>query len=865
MEDGAARAARIGLDSDGVSSTLFQLLWTKDLLSESSLSVRIPDTVIFKYEAPLAWYFTSVDGHIKRKTKAKLTKEHIMQEFLKKPSASGIVACFVSTQASQASGECDSVAKEQMPPLRTVFEYLDKDGLNSFLFERRLQPKPDGILQKFIEPQGESNNMVRALWSPKVCLLERRVNRLRLSDTRYDVYERAVTFEGPEFHSELAPVRGPSMMMQVNKIADSIVEHCSSVTNNRIHISRMALNFKVDHKDRLWLMFASSVRLHGELQRLTMPLETTAQGFAKQGFQNTPLELKNALTVPDNIRRTCSTGGRPAQLQQTWECSACEEKVTPGNLFEVGYKALIDYEEEQQRLRQASDGGQDERTQKSQDDTSDVASEVPPVLAYLHPRLTSEEYRRLRHTVAFLYKAASVCETCFLKYSGTQTGVGYVSNAVTRRPLVGTQALNPASLKERHENTRQRIAAHLEEEEGTEQELCRRKQKKLEATRGRAQSCPKLPSWGPGHSGAVVFPPAPVLSQVRPPLAPPKAPVAPAMRPSVSLSALRTASDAQSLGMEKSQKPRRVPPMRDAAYKPYLAELKAFASNCTFRADYVLPSAFGEILPPGARQGRTRSVGRKPKSEEPVWPESRSRTRDPEEIAPAAPSARSSRPPSGSRPLSGRPAARAVPSEIQVTPSPSNAQAPSPLNARSESADEHIDIDDGSTENEDEELPTTLAELWGRWPPTLGSATKPVGTATPITRTPSEAARTGTASGPPTRPASSRLSRQLSSRVWSADRASEVAVQGSMAGSRPASSPQLRGDGRGSPLAGSSAQRLGRPQSSSLLERQRRPASAKRGPSGGRRPVSAGLPFTLESVASLSGSGDDDDEDILVA
>eukprot|EP00971_Amphidinium_carterae_P216914 4306065-Amphidinium_carterae.2 len=49
----------------------------------------------------------------------------------------------------------------------------------------------------------------------KVCMVERRVNRLRVSDTKYDVslqqrqqqqglwmYERAVTFEGPTYYSE---------------------------------------------------------------------------------------------------------------------------------------------------------------------------------------------------------------------------------------------------------------------------------------------------------------------------------------------------------------------------------------------------------------------------------------------------------------------------------------------------------------------------------------------------------------------------------------------------------------------------------------------------------------------------------------
>ncbi|CAE8642741.1 unnamed protein product, partial [Polarella glacialis] len=83
-----------------------------------------------------------------------------------------------------------------------------------------------------------------------VCMLERRVNRLRMADTRYDMYERAVTFEGPDFHSEVVPVRGAAPVAKVHEIAESIVQHVAAVTNDRMKISRLALNFKVDHKDR---------------------------------------------------------------------------------------------------------------------------------------------------------------------------------------------------------------------------------------------------------------------------------------------------------------------------------------------------------------------------------------------------------------------------------------------------------------------------------------------------------------------------------------------------------------------------------------------------------------------------------------
>merc|ERR1719456_1798318 len=97
MEDAFARAARAGLQGDGLAARLFEILWRRDLLSDTSLALRIPDTIIFRYDAPSLWYFTSVDGTIKRKTKAKVTCEQIEQEFMRRPSPSGIVAYYVAT------------------------------------------------------------------------------------------------------------------------------------------------------------------------------------------------------------------------------------------------------------------------------------------------------------------------------------------------------------------------------------------------------------------------------------------------------------------------------------------------------------------------------------------------------------------------------------------------------------------------------------------------------------------------------------------------------------------------------------------------------------------------------------------------
>ncbi|CAJ1414748.1 unnamed protein product [Effrenium voratum] len=137
------------------------------------LPLGIPDTIVFKFSAPSVWYFTSVDGTIKRKHKTKLDAEYILKEFLKRPLAGGIVAYYVRTAVCAEDAQT-GLADSGMAP--TTIEYLNEAQLRELLFNRQME-RGDGLLQKFLEPPDARNNMIRAQWSPKVCLLERRINR----------------------------------------------------------------------------------------------------------------------------------------------------------------------------------------------------------------------------------------------------------------------------------------------------------------------------------------------------------------------------------------------------------------------------------------------------------------------------------------------------------------------------------------------------------------------------------------------------------------------------------------------------------------------------------------------------------------
>ena len=51
-------------------------------------------------------------------------------------------------------------------------------------------------------PQGLNNSLIQAVWSPRVCIVQRKTNRYSINDRSYSAYERAVTYEGPSHYTE---------------------------------------------------------------------------------------------------------------------------------------------------------------------------------------------------------------------------------------------------------------------------------------------------------------------------------------------------------------------------------------------------------------------------------------------------------------------------------------------------------------------------------------------------------------------------------------------------------------------------------------------------------------------------------------
>eukprot|EP00741_Cyanophora_paradoxa_P007421 tig00001128_g7180.t1 len=302
------------LKRDGVIDTLYHYLYLRSIKTGSGLKIRIPDTIVYRFRLPAYWFHTA-DDQLELRDKELLKNKHIEQAFGGQASGgSDIVATYI----------CDYLDHDGQQ--MTAVEYFDKKGLHDFLFRRK--KVNDGILQKFIEPRGTKNEVLRVTWTPHACVMERRVNRHDLTDPVVDRYDRAVTFDGEHHLSELNSVHGDLFPRHLRGICAAVVRHLRDCSPLRYEIVRMVLYFKVDIASRINFLYCSSLRLRGE--------------------ENVPLPLSESVNVQTLFKRLAgarkndSISRRKFMLLRgkCYLCPVCQF-VREGDAVPLDYRSIV--------------------------------------------------------------------------------------------------------------------------------------------------------------------------------------------------------------------------------------------------------------------------------------------------------------------------------------------------------------------------------------------------------------------------------------------------------------------------------------------------------------------------------------------
>ncbi|CUF14738.1 Hypothetical protein, putative, partial [Bodo saltans] len=192
------------LCDDGILAEMYNYVWLihdgvangSTLLPEgTSLSLSIPDTILYERGFPKAWYAweKAARGDGERTLRKHLGKDIAVPAIIKK-FCSGIldeevvVAEYITLETTSTHPQTN---KGGRGPVHV--QYLTHAGLAAFLSGRA--SGSIGVLQRFVPTQGMFNTAYEIVWSPSASSIAQARSAVPMSDALLPVRERFATFD----------------------------------------------------------------------------------------------------------------------------------------------------------------------------------------------------------------------------------------------------------------------------------------------------------------------------------------------------------------------------------------------------------------------------------------------------------------------------------------------------------------------------------------------------------------------------------------------------------------------------------------------------------------------------------------------
>jgi len=389
---------------------LFFHLWKKNPETMlPCLNLYLAETIIFRWAQPYFWYSTAKDGMIVRRTKEKILLQNIEDSYTMNVPKCDVIATTLTSSE-------DPILKAQE---KIEFEYIQKNEFHDYLFQK--EKSHNVIIQKFIEPKNGQNALIKVAWTPQFCLFFRKTNIHEINNSKVPLVNRLATFEGGEHLSNSDSISSPILASELEQTCLNIVKHVHSVTSGNVQISKMVLYFKLDDKNRLWLLFCTGLKLREKMQLPGQGLSST--GFKKKNER----PLSPIMTVA--LKRDKEVQKPKIPLQYLLEdqinqvddtcCLRCNKEDL---LYDLKLKLILEHEEKILRGVRPKDI---EYTEEPDHDESAPffggllapttgKKNIPHIMKKLYPNLTEERYLKLKKNISLMNMAVKLCESCYL-------------------------------------------------------------------------------------------------------------------------------------------------------------------------------------------------------------------------------------------------------------------------------------------------------------------------------------------------------------------------------------------------------------------------------------------------------------------
>ncbi|CAK68756.1 unnamed protein product (macronuclear) [Paramecium tetraurelia] len=380
---------------------------------QNEVEFQLPDTLIYRLGVIQAWYFTHNNEILVKKLENR-TIPNIETAFLK-DCQNDICAYFISCKPrrdfyhTQATRE--EFLKDQLNfDCRTSILYLNQEQFKSFIHTPDIHR--NGILQKFTKPALPKENVIQVIWSQNILLLSQRVNNIELSSSKFDAQEKCSTFNSSESFSKAYPVKSKVITTQIQRIINYITTRISVLTYEKFRVNRAVLYCKVDHLQRINILYCTSLRSNDECPY--------------------PIQFGQLLR-PDNVKNAITTNKqKPIKLIMDVQCLSCQQYCQTEDLHPIKYSRLITSGEHYRMdIKSYSTGVKRADHQITEDNPENYIANttklIPDILKKLFPSMSYNEFASIKENQAFLNKELLVCFNCYLKFTQiklkfTQTG-----------------------------------------------------------------------------------------------------------------------------------------------------------------------------------------------------------------------------------------------------------------------------------------------------------------------------------------------------------------------------------------------------------------------------------------------------------
>lgn len=293
------------------------------------------------------------------------------------------------------------------------------------------------ILQKFITPKDNNNNLIQVFWSHQFCTMTIFTNINSMLNKKATFHDKTCTFEGPPHLTQIRPINSPQISQQIKDCCDYINMRIQRLSNNSVQQSHLKLVFKLDNNNYPWLLFCSSVKVRDNNYINKQPKNTfgkeynqKSQGIFEQTFKRakrvevpTEIEfsdkmLQNKKKIVTNLNQDTTGFGY---------CSNCQLKTS--TLYNLPMKFIKDAYLKRVLTKccdvkfNTLDGKKNDNRGHEEESSGECIKNLPAIFERIWGAIRKDKWDSLIKNPSWLNLEVKICEQCYILFTDCSYGV----------------------------------------------------------------------------------------------------------------------------------------------------------------------------------------------------------------------------------------------------------------------------------------------------------------------------------------------------------------------------------------------------------------------------------------------------------